>query len=259
MKPTRAPSSSVSPKRTPPPMSAPQKPMPCVPRVPAAAGQVAADRAARRVVVLHRDRQRPQRRPGARFEAAPLALRPRAEQPVFERPRGRREAGDEVARREVGAGGRGEDVEAAVAGSVPSRCSIPSCSACHQVPRTWVMPVPGGVVQRQRAKRVPETVRWPSRVKLFRWAPSNGSASGGRRAVGVRAELCAPGACRPRPASAPTCQPHWATAYLPARRLARATSSSSASASAIPERPYPGAPAPRPRHLSSSARRHPRG
>jgi hypothetical protein len=40
----------------------------------------------------------------------------------------------------------------------PSRCSIPSWSVCHQVPRTWEMPVVGGALQRQRAKRVPETV-----------------------------------------------------------------------------------------------------
>jgi hypothetical protein len=57
----------------------------------------------------------------------------------------------------------------------PSRCSRPSCSACHQVPRTWVIPVHGGAVQRQRAKRLPLTVAWPSRVKLFRCEPSNGS------------------------------------------------------------------------------------
>jgi hypothetical protein len=61
----------------------------------------------------------------------------------------------------------------------PTRCSIPSWRACHQVPRIWVMPVPGGAVQRQRAKRVPETVPWDSRVKLFRWMPAKGSAPGG--------------------------------------------------------------------------------
>ena len=59
------------------------------------------------------------------------------------------------------------------------RCSIPSWRACHQVPLTRVIPVPGGASQRQRAKRVPETVGCPSRVKLFRWAPSKGSAPGG--------------------------------------------------------------------------------
>ena len=52
---------------------------------------------------------------------------------------------------------------------------MPSWRACHQVPRTPVIPVPGGGVQRQRAKRVPETVPWPSRVKLLTWAPANGS------------------------------------------------------------------------------------
>ena len=61
----------------------------------------------------------------------------------------------------------------------PIRCSMPSWRACHQVPLTRLMPVPGGAVQRQRAKRVPETVRCPSRVKLFRWAPSKGSAPAG--------------------------------------------------------------------------------
>jgi hypothetical protein len=35
--------------------------------------------------------------------------------------------------------------------ATPIRCSMPSCSACHQVPRTWAIPVPAGASQRQRA------------------------------------------------------------------------------------------------------------
>ena len=61
----------------------------------------------------------------------------------------------------------------------PIRCSMPSWSACHQVPLILVMAVPGGAVQRQRAKRVPETVPCPSLLKLFRCAPSKGSALAG--------------------------------------------------------------------------------
>jgi hypothetical protein len=38
---------------------------------------------------------------------------------------------------------------------------------------------PDGTLQRQLAKRVPETVAWPSRVRLFIWTPANGSDPGG--------------------------------------------------------------------------------
>ena len=114
----------------------------------------------------------------------------------------------------------------------PSRCSKPSWRACHQVPRIWVIPVPAGATQRQRAKRVPETVAAPSRVKLFRWTPSNGSApaAGTHQPSGRN---LAPPVLSAQSASAPTYQPHWATEYLAARASA-ARASSSASASPIP-------------------------
>ena len=113
---TRAPSMLVSPKRTPAPTSAPQACRPWGPRIHPVEVSVAADRPGRRGIVLDGDGQGPQRGPGPRFEAAGLCLGAGAEQPVFERPLGRREAGDEVARRDVGRAGPGKGSEAAVAG-----------------------------------------------------------------------------------------------------------------------------------------------
>ena len=87
--------------------------------VPAAADQLAADPGARAQGILERDRQRPQARPRARVQRAPLARRAGAEQAILEGGHRRREAGDELARRGVGGIGGGEDVEAAGGGVDP--------------------------------------------------------------------------------------------------------------------------------------------
>src|SRR4029077_1101456 len=92
-------------------------------------------------------------------------------------------------------------------------------------------PVPGGATQRQRAKRVPEMVE-PPLVKLFMWAPSKGS-SPGDVAHQASCRNLAPPVVSAQLASASTCQPHWATEYLPAV-ASRAASSKSANANAIP-------------------------
>ncbi len=114
---------------------------------------------------------------------------------------------------------------------VPIRCSIPSWRACHQVPVIRVIPVPGGASQRQRAKRVPDTVPEVA-VKLFTCTPENGSAPGATAQNASGRNLPAP-AVSAQPASIATYQPHWATEYLPAS-ASRATSRSRASASATP-------------------------
>src|SRR4051794_34637257 len=115
--------------------------------------------------------------------------------------------------------------------TAPSRCSIPSCRACHQVPRTALMPVPSGGVQRQRAKRVPETVPCPSRVRLLTWTPSKGSPPAGTQKESGR--NFAPPVVSAQLASAPAYQPHWATAYFPASAFA-ATNSNRLRASSSP-------------------------
>ena len=70
----------------------------------------------------------------------------------------------------------------------PIRCSMPSCSVCHQVPLTRVIPVPAGATQRHRAKRVPVTVEAPAREALQVGAVE-GVAARRRHAARVRAEL----------------------------------------------------------------------
>ena len=82
------------------------------PAAPAAGGQLAADPGAGHAVVFDRDRQRPDRRPRVRFEAAPLGLGAGAEQPVLDRRRRRREPGDEAPRVGVGDAGDRERREA---------------------------------------------------------------------------------------------------------------------------------------------------
>ena len=69
---------------------------------PAPGGQLAADPGSGKAVVFDRDRQRPDRRPRGRFEAAPLCFGAGAEQPVLDRGRRWREAGDEAPRVGVG-------------------------------------------------------------------------------------------------------------------------------------------------------------
>ena len=90
------------------------------------------------MAVLDRDRQRPQRRPRARVEAAPLALGAGAEQAVLER-----RPGPARSRRRIRAGRRRCSRRRRRRRSRrprcrrPIRCSKPSCRACHQVPLTW--------------------------------------------------------------------------------------------------------------------------
>ena len=198
---------------------------------PAAGGQIAADPGRRPTVVLDGDRQRPQRRPRFRFEAAPLAFGPRAEQAILQRRLRRGKAGDEVARGDVGGGGSREGVEVAVPGANPNPLLDP---VVQRVPPGAADAGDAGAgrrPQRQRAKRVPETVE-PPRVKLFKWAPSKGSAPGGVAHQESGRNL-APPVVSAQSASASRCQPHWATAYLPAV-ASRAASSSKARARAIP-------------------------
>ena len=154
----------------------------------------------------------------------------------------------------VGRGCPAEGGETAVAAVGPEPCSKPSCRACHQVPRTWTMPVPGGVVHRHLAKRLPETVCWPSRVKLFKWAAFEGVGIRRGRAIGVRAKLRAPRRVRPRglrsqvPAAL-------GDRVLPRSCLARAQQQQRRH-QADPHRDDPPATPARPRHDSSLARQH---
>src|ERR1044072_7774432 len=230
---TRAPSTETSLKRKPLPLSAPQKPTPWPPRrhQPERISPLIAAAGASRSSTVRVSALIPDHEPGSRLHHPPS---PRAQR--------RRLSKASIPCGKPATKLRGAvSVEAAEAktsklplphGTAPSRCSMPSCSACHQVPLTRVMPVPAGASQRQRAKRVPLTVDWPSRVKLFTWAPSKGSWPAGGTHQASGRNLAAP-VVSARLASAPTYQPHWATLYLPAC-ASRAASSSNASASAIP-------------------------
>ena len=99
-----------------------------------------------------RRRSRPQCRSSARAQSSRLSKAGAAR-----RSRPRRRPGDVSVKAAVATTSKPPP-----ASPVPSRCSMPSCRACHHVPRTAVIPVPAGAVQRQRAKRVAAT-RWPSR------------------------------------------------------------------------------------------------
>ena len=147
----------------------------------------------------------------------------------------RREAGDELAR------GRRRWRSAAAKTSKPPlpvdrppiRCSIPSCSACHQVPRTWVMPVPGGAVPAPAGEAGAGDGALTIAGEALEVGAVEGIGAGGWHAVGVGAELGATGRVRPvwrrrrrtsRTGRRRTCRP------APRRRSAAAA----ATASAIP-------------------------
>ena len=229
---TRAPSRNVSPKRMPLPVSAPQKLTPWAPRrqPPAVMSPPipAAGPASSSTVIVNA--RSADQEPGSRLHHL---LSPRAQSS--------RSSIAAIGEEKPATNSRGVmSVVAAPAktlklpppSTAPIRCSMPSWRTCHQVPRIWVMPVPGGAFQRQRPKRVPETVGCPSLVKLFRWTPSKGSAPAG----GTHQASCrnfAPPVVSAQSASAPTYQPHWATAYLPAF-ASPAARSSRATASPIP-------------------------
>jgi hypothetical protein len=237
---TRAPSTWVSPKRTPPPMSAPHACSPCGPRIQPVlmmSPPIEPVGGASSSTVIVRARN-PDQEPASRLQDL-LSARAQSSRSSKAHWGGEKPAAKSRIARSVEAA-QANGAKPPSPPSVPSRCSNPSCRACHQVPRTATMPVPGGVVQRQRANRVPETVCAPSRVKLFRWAASKGSAFGGvaQKESGRNLE---PPVVSAQAASAPRCQPHWATAYLPALASA-ATSKSSARPSNTPNatrRPRP--------------------
>ncbi len=194
---TRAPSTSVSPKRTPLPCSPPQTPASCVPRrqlgwksspsIPATGGELSSS-----VIVSARSEDH---EPGSRLHH--LLSASRAEQAVLERGLGRVEAGDELARRDVGTAGGGEDVEAAVPGADPD-----------PLLDTVVKGVPPGAADLRDAgarRRLPAPARearaGDGRLAVAGEALDVGTVEGvgarGRHAPGVRAELGAAGACRP--------------------------------------------------------------
>ncbi len=158
---------------------------PLRPAPPAAAEELAAERRARRLRIFESDGQRPQPRPGGRVQGAAPRFRFGAQQAVLERRHRRREpATNSVGVVSVAAALRNGSKPPGP--TTPTRCSNPSCSACHQLARTLVIQVPAGALQRQRPKWVPATAAGPSRVRLFRWTPSKGSepAGGTQKASG---------------------------------------------------------------------------
>ena len=231
---TRAPSRSVSPKRTPEPSVAAPEADPWVPRRQPPASSSPPIAAAGAAVVLDRDRQRPQRRPGAGSRRAPLALRLGAEQPVLERRLRRGEAGDELARGRVGAARpQAKTSKPPSRCRRPSRCSIPSCSACHQVPRTWVMPVPGRRGPAPAGEAGAGDGRLAVAGEALQVGAVEGVGAGGRHAAGVGAELGAAGGVGPVGVGADV-PAALGDRVLPGPSPRRAASSSSATASAIP-------------------------
>ncbi len=96
------------------------------------------------------------------------------------------------------------------AAAAPSRCSNSSRSTCQRSPLTLTMPVPGGAVQRQRAKRVPDTEAVEPRVPLLTWTPSQASDPWGTPHQELRLNFWS--LVSSQLPSFPTFQPHWATA-----------------------------------------------
>ena len=110
----------------------------------------------------------------------------------------RRKPSDEVAQGRCRCAAGGEDGRSRRRRSTPpSRCSIPSWRACHQVPRTSVMPVPGG----RRPAPAGEAGAGDRPLAVAREALQVGAVEGigaGRRhAAGVGAELGAAGGVGP--------------------------------------------------------------
>ena len=164
---------------------------------PARGGDVAADRTGRRAVVLDRDRQRPQRRPGPRFDAAPFALGTGAEEPVFEGPLGGREAGDELAGGGVGRGCPAEGSEAAVAAVGPE----PLLEAVVEGVPPGAAHLDDAGARRRRPAPAREAGAGDGRLAVAGEALQVGAVEGigvrGGRAVGVGAELRAAGRVGP--------------------------------------------------------------
>ena len=178
-------------------MSAPQACRALRAAQPPRVGDVAADRPGRRAVVLDRDRQRPQRRPRPRFEAARFALGAGAEQPVFEGPLRWREAGDELARGDVGRGRPGEGGEAAVAAVGPE----PLLEAVVEGVPPGAAHLDDAGARRRRPAPAREAGAGDRLLAVageaLQMGAVEGIGAGGRRAIGVGAELRPPGRVGP--------------------------------------------------------------
>jgi hypothetical protein len=155
---TRAPSTAVSPKRTPPPTSPPWKLTPWVPRrhPPAVNSPPIAALGGRLSSIVIVSARIAAKEPGSRLHHL-LSARAQSNRSSSAGWAGLNPATNSRGVVSVAAAWA-KTSKSPLQVPTPMRCSIPSWRACHHVPRTCEMAVPAGASQRQRAKRVPDTV-----------------------------------------------------------------------------------------------------